>query len=99
VGDSCNAGDGTTGDGHECKKKVLEGNVGSGAEELDRLIVDDQNQIDEGRMVSTRPYFQHMNKIIWPFDLPPRWKTYPTPKIPYIYARSTPWLMPTIKVN
>jgi len=54
VGDSCNAGAGTTGDGHECKKKVLVGNVGSGAEELDRLIVDDQNQIDEGRMISIR---------------------------------------------
>ena len=28
--------------------------MGSGAEEFDRLIADDQNQIDEDRMISTR---------------------------------------------
>ena len=31
VGDSCNAGAWTTGDGRESKKKVLVGNVGGGA--------------------------------------------------------------------
>ena len=37
----------------QCKKQTLV-ETGSGAEEVERLIEDDQHQIDEARMISTR---------------------------------------------
>ncbi len=52
-----------------CKKQALVGNVGSGTEELDRLIADDQNQIDEGRMIGKcAPQLQYNYKRLRPAD-------------------------------